>query len=253
MGAHALGPARAGAVGVLVLYLRMKERDLISEFDSLIKYTLAPFFKEHGFKKSGNNFYRVTDELIQTFNIQKSSWNSKDEISFTGNIGLLVPKTYLKLYKAEQLPRFPKVTDSIIQVRIGYLAGNTDHWYRLAVNTSFEHIRNNLEKDLIAVDDFFKGYQTISSLEPLVQNVKNINLLWSELGQYALYKELGKDKIAAELIREVYAKVLKTRIWHTEVLKIGDVWEEKSSEPKVNSYWVERIEQVASIYNDKIL
>ena len=234
----------------------MESSDLNIEFEGVLKLVVAPVFKRLGFKKSGAHFFRQTGELIQTFNIQKELHSLGRETSFTGNVGFIEPVTYLKLYNTSSLPKFPKCADALIQFRLGQLTDKTDYWYRLtkASNrvTFNEQVKGKLVKDLNTVEKFFEKHQTLSSIEEFVDDRTKINPFWAETGQFALYKRLGKDKLASELLKDTYKKAQKPKSWLSFLENINGIWGEKKSKPEVNLFWVEKIEQIAKAYDEKI-
>lgn len=46
------------------------------------------YLKPLGFKKRGQNFIRENDEVVQAFQMQRSAYSTRQEISFTFNFGL---------------------------------------------------------------------------------------------------------------------------------------------------------------------
>jgi hypothetical protein len=181
----------------------MTDADLNIEFDKLIANVCAPVFKRLDFKKSGTNFYKKTDEIIQTFNLQKSPFNSKDQLSFTGNIGFIEPETHLKLYQVDSLPNFPKCTDSIVQFRLGQITDGTDYWYKITHKSEITLLTTKLEKDMQKVQEFFETHVTFLSLEEYICDKTNINPFWAEAGRFALLKKLGRDKEASRVLAKV--------------------------------------------------
>lgn len=230
----------------------MTEIDFNTDFKGLISDYCKPGFKALGFKKSGNNFYRHTEELVQTFNIQKNSFNSRDNLSFTGNIGFIEPETHFKLYEVSSLPKFPKCTDGIIQFRLGQLTDNRDYWYRLKPNINLKDVASKLERDIKTVQEYFESHMTLHSLEDLIADSAKIHPYWGEMGKFALLKKLGKDMEASSVISSVYAEAKKPKSWFTIRELVQGVWTEKKSKPEVNIHWLKRIEKVAALFNEKL-
>jgi hypothetical protein len=230
----------------------MNETDLNREFDKIISETISPILKGLGFKRKTSNFYRETEELVQTFNILKSPWNNKNDISFTGNIGFIEPETYKKLYETEELPKFPKCTDSLIQIRLGLLTHGTDHWYRLSSNTDFVGLRNQLGVDLLKLVQLFENKRTVISLEEFFQDRAKVNPFWGEIAQYAYNKKIGKDKLARQLLEKAYENAKIPQSWLTEKQQVNGIWIERKSNPTINTSWINRIERVFEIYKEKI-
>ena len=53
-----------------------------------IKSYLKPTLKEHGYKTSGQTWWKNMGEFFVVINLQNSQWNSKEELSFCLNIGV---------------------------------------------------------------------------------------------------------------------------------------------------------------------
>lgn len=54
----------------------------------LIKTYLKPTLKEHGFKTSGQTWWKDKGDFFIVIHLQNSQWNSKESISFCLNIGV---------------------------------------------------------------------------------------------------------------------------------------------------------------------
>ena len=60
-------------------------KDIQKEF---IKTYLKPTLKEHGYKTSGQTWWKNMGDFFIVVNLQNSSYNSKEELSFCLNIGV---------------------------------------------------------------------------------------------------------------------------------------------------------------------
>jgi hypothetical protein len=60
-------------------------KDIQTEF---IKTYLKPTLKEHGYKTSGQTWWKSMGDFFIVINLQNSQWNSKEELSFCLNIGV---------------------------------------------------------------------------------------------------------------------------------------------------------------------
>jgi hypothetical protein len=60
-------------------------KDIQKEF---IKTYLKPTLKEHGYKTSGQTWWKSMGDFFIIINLQNSQWNSKEELSFCLNIGV---------------------------------------------------------------------------------------------------------------------------------------------------------------------
>lgn len=163
----------------------MTNKELKEEFDLIIKNVVAPFFKRLGFKKNGTHFFRETEELVQVFNFQKGRFNMGNKFSFVGNIGFIEPDTYLKLWKKDALPKFPKYTDALVEFRLGKITHDgLDHWYYVTKDN--HNLVSQLERDLKQVEDVFENHKSIKSLEIYFSDRTNVLAYFGELLQFAL-------------------------------------------------------------------
>lgn len=97
------------------------------KFDSVIKEGFKNLLKPLGFKKKANNFDLQLEGIGQIINIQKSTWGTKNSISFTINTGLFLPEYWREMIynQGKEVPSFPTEPECIIRKRIGALKNNT--------------------------------------------------------------------------------------------------------------------------------
>lgn len=53
-----------------------------------VKVGLVPALRDHGYRKNGMHFYRACDECTQVLNVQSNKFNTRQEGSFTINLGV---------------------------------------------------------------------------------------------------------------------------------------------------------------------
>src|SRR5204863_12489 len=76
-------------------------------------------------------YRREQGDLDWLIDVQKSSWNSKEEARFTLNFGVYVPDAY-KLYTDRAAPLHPQTPDCALYGRIGRLTPEgLDRWWKL--------------------------------------------------------------------------------------------------------------------------
>jgi hypothetical protein len=63
----------------------MTSKEIEVEF---IKLYLKPTLKAHGYKTSGQTWWKNNGDFFFVINLQNSSWNTKEELSFCLNIGV---------------------------------------------------------------------------------------------------------------------------------------------------------------------
>lgn len=178
-----------------------------SKFDRIIKESFQEILKPLGFKKKGNNFYLKIQDLGQIINVQKSTFGTKNDISFTINTGLFIPEYYLAFYNYHDkgVPDFPPEPVCLVRKRIGALMKTIDTWYSLTEitdeNILIEEMKLNLHKYILP---YFEGLKT---KENFLQQLDSENITIAPLGKLIVYAELGSfDKAKTE-----YYKILSDK------------------------------------------
>lgn len=133
-------------------------------FDEIIK-EIHTLLKPLGFKKKALNFYRLKDGFHQLINVQKSAYNSADEIGFTMEICIGIAK--------EGDSPFPSKFDLAIRERIGSIKEDSDIWYELngyadifRRKQAFEHTKQAILNDIkTAALPFFDKMNNTQTIE----------------------------------------------------------------------------------------
>lgn len=119
--------------------------------NSLFKKLIADSFSRNlqplSFYKLGDTFYRDANECKWIIEIQKSQWCKKDEIDFTVNIGVYIPRfwgLYATYEKADE--EKPSVETSAISTRIGLITGkHKDLWWNIFRDEPNSEIEKTLQ------------------------------------------------------------------------------------------------------------
>ncbi|HEV7349853.1 DUF4304 domain-containing protein [Telluribacter sp.] len=177
------------------------------KFDTIIKDCFQTFLKPLEFKKKGNNFYRQLADIGQIVNIQKSSFYSKEHISFTINTGLFIPEywlTYYTYHKGE-IPNYPTEPDCAIRQRIGKLKYNIDKWFDIEAATEISELKQEMTDNVVNyIIPYFESNKTKVDVVRILQddnlNLQNFTRL-IVFGEYqhfdkaqAEYNKLKQDK-----------------------------------------------------------
>ena len=176
-------------------------------FDIIIKDCFHAILKPLGFKKKGNNFYRQLRDLGQIINIQKSTYYSKEHISFTINAGLFIPEYWLTYYTYHKggVPIYPTEPDCAIRQRIGALKYKIDKWYDLNLMTDISELKKEMTDNVLnyIVPYFEKSKNKVGVLlllqDPTINLEKFVRLII--FGEYkqsdraqSEYDKLKQDK-----------------------------------------------------------
>jgi hypothetical protein len=139
---------------------------------------IAPFLKQLKFSKTGHNFNKRINGLVQVFNVQKSQWNDKTHVSFTFNLGFFHDLLYKTAWDKTYIPKVIKEYDCFLNTRIGHLINGTDIWFQLNQDTIYEELRKDI-RDILetSVQPLFLKYQTIESFDSIFNNEPTNNPL----------------------------------------------------------------------------
>jgi len=107
--------------------------------------SIAPFLKEKGYNKKGNNFYLKSNNNYGIINFQKSQDGNKDEVKFTINFGVysdLLGKVVDFDYDNSKVP---DVWSSQWQARIGhFMPDGHDFWWKVQTGGNLSEIISDI-------------------------------------------------------------------------------------------------------------
>ncbi|WP_175403507.1 MULTISPECIES: DUF4304 domain-containing protein [Bacillaceae] len=175
-----------------------------NELNQIVKETIAPLFKENGFKKKGKNFAKIFPDFAWTVNIQSSKWNTKNEVEFLFNTGIYCDKVYTTLSEMKS-PIFPLELYSMLRLRISDIKNIRENWYKISDNTDIEEIKKQVESDIVnVIIPYFEQYKT-------VEDIINFIEIMEEQGEWEcphhltlLYHYYGYPEKAQKRMKEVY-------------------------------------------------
>lgn len=237
-------------------FLKSKEttiaRDFKVEFDNLIKEVIAPILKENGFKKKASNFYKPSHDLIQVVNVQKSKWNSKDNISFTFNIGFFSPVIFLEIWD-RPIPDVPKNYDCFMHLRPGLITHKRDKWYELNKKVKYDQLAIEIKSYLQdSVINLLNRYQTLISLKGLFNDYPSVQITMPTIQKIAFMMKTHSKKEVTDFLFSEY-KNAQIPKWSISVINYPD-WTsiETESEPKINQEYIDSLIKIAKKYNIEI-
>jgi len=180
--------------------------DTEQHFDTIIKDCFQTILKPLGFKKKGNNFYRRLHDLGQIINIQKSSFYSKDHISFTINTGLFIPEYWLTFYTYHNgdIPIYPTEPSCAIRQRIGKLRYNgMDTWFELNSTVDITELKKETTDNVLNyIVPYFEKNKTKEDVLYLLQD-QNDNLdKFVRIIIYGEYKQFDKAQMEYDKLKQ---------------------------------------------------
>jgi hypothetical protein len=94
---------------------------------SILRNAVTPLLKGQRFIKSRSIYTKALDGVTWVINVQRSIYNTKDQMSFTLNCGISVPGV-MEIYAGRKQPSIANVC--IVSARIGMLAEqHLDTWW----------------------------------------------------------------------------------------------------------------------------
>jgi len=146
----------------------MPKSEMEVKFDLLVS-NIWRHFKPLGYKKQGNNFryYSREQNYGKIVNFQKSRWGSKNDITFTVNIGLYLPDFEFYLRGEYPSGSFCEY-DCFTCVRIGELIAKRDTWFELNdeadIGKVYEEVESYFVKFVLPYLDAFNSKDDILRL-----------------------------------------------------------------------------------------
>jgi hypothetical protein len=96
-------------------------------FNSVLK-AMNGIFRSHGFKRTGQSFWRQSADCWQVINAQKSVYSTAEQKDFTINFGIC-PKAVLE-FSGRELEKPPLYYTCPIRFRINrFIEGSKDKWW----------------------------------------------------------------------------------------------------------------------------
>ncbi len=189
------------------LFKKKEARNLQDEFDVLITKIVFPVFKENNFKKKGNNFNRKTQDMVQFFDVQKSQWNSKENVSFTFNIGFYSEKVFKEI-ESSDISDFPKMNDCFLQTRVGHIFYGTDKWFDINQNTNTLELEKEILKVMQETMIFFNNHMNLISIKDVADKYgSNVGIFG--FNKVAFLITVNEKEESEKLLKELYAKILE--------------------------------------------
>lgn len=126
-------------------------------------------------------------------NVQKSMFRSKENISFTANIGIFSPVYWgseCNYNGAPEPPDYPTEPVCVIRLRLGTFMGKDDRWYDLDGSTNISGIKNEINQVMeTGVVPFFKRISNNAALIDYLEN--EYNNYDGNYRRFILYGSLG--------------------------------------------------------------
>jgi hypothetical protein len=135
-------------------------------FIKILSDIIKPKLINYGFKASGNTFRRQECDFLIIFDIWKSQWNSKEDISFWFETGVFIESFYEFMFNEKPIKTL-RTNQCSLRLQSGSILrkGVPGYEYRLT-KTNFESLKNEINSDLD--NDFLPLLEKLKKIEDIL-------------------------------------------------------------------------------------
>lgn len=188
--------------------------------NKLVKDSLQPKLKAHGFRKKALSWNRSRGEFIDVVTVQEAGHSTAEEIVFTVNIGLFVPE-FFRIIWGKECNAFATEADCLIRLRLGDLiqgklyGDSKDQWWTLSNENDFSTVSERIEDSLEC--EALPFLVSVDSYESAFEHVNQIGGWQSKDVQWNIQKALlewknGRSDKAVKALDEITAKAWQPRV-----------------------------------------
>jgi hypothetical protein len=227
--------------------------DCITEFKHLVKNTISPAFKKAGFDKSDLNFYRRTNDIIQTFWVDRDKHYASNYLHFRFEVGLLSEEIYNEFFKVE-MPEIPQVVFSTLRINPHAISEHCKRNHILSVyrDETVPKISMQIEREIRDYFiPFFEKYNSTNTWGELLDLKGNKVTIVPGIRRFRVYLKIGRAEQAAIELNKTYDFYLqeykKTLEYKKQRLKGKRLENDKAL--KISRDSLVRVENFAAKYN----
>jgi hypothetical protein len=112
-------------------------------YDAFVRKEVGGWLRELGFKRERNRFGRRVDRAWEIVDFQASVWGSRDEVSFTINLGVGLDE----VDSSWDRPRPPAIAGTMLHTRIGALIDDgNDRWWDVRERTDLDKLAGKIRR-----------------------------------------------------------------------------------------------------------
>jgi Domain of unknown function (DUF4304) len=184
-------------------------------FEEILKESLNPFLKKHGFKKRNLNFYQRRDDLVFVINFQKGKWNSHEAVDFFINCGIY--SNVLAQTIGQKIFEFPPTHFCHFDRRIEAITGSNKCWFSILPETKIEVITGEVIEQLKLLVRYYGAIKTNDDFINLCIE-ENYLFNYDEMFKYlAINKDekrikIYRDRILSKLENDERLSYFETKI-----------------------------------------
>lgn len=187
----------------------------------LVGQYVSPTLRNKDFRKRRLVWNRNQGSFMHVLDIQPSRWNTKNEESFTINVGVLYKPAW-SICWGKTCPGFIKAHDCVPEFRIGQLLANLapkalDKWWTLKSQDDIEVVGKELQN--VIREKCLPFFESCASLEQISVIITDHDD-WKHPAQrmgYAIVKYCaGETEVAIAILNEMIANQ-KLEAWHPKL------------------------------------
>jgi Domain of unknown function (DUF4304) len=173
-------------------------------FEEILKESVNPFLKKHGFKRQGMNFRKIENGLTYIINFQSSGYNSVDYAAYYINRGIYCDE--FEIIVGEAILPNPKEVDCLFRERIEQITESGKQQIEIIESSEAGKIliANQLLSELEKVISFFEKTKTIDDLITLC--IENHTFYYEKIFKYLCLK---KDMIRLDIFFQKFGEIFK--------------------------------------------
>jgi Domain of unknown function (DUF4304) len=173
-------------------------------FEEILKESVNPFLKKHGYKRQAMNFRKTENSLTYLINFQSSGYNSVDYAAYYINCGIYSDE--FENVVGEAFIANPKEVDCLFRERIEQITKSGKQQIEIIESSDIgkKRITNQLLSELEKVIFFFDKTKTIDDLVTLC--IERHTFYYEKIFKYLCLK---KDMIRLDIFFQKFGENFK--------------------------------------------
>jgi PHD/YefM family antitoxin component YafN of YafNO toxin-antitoxin module len=227
----------------------MTTEKLNADYEEILKDTIFPFFKSFKFRKKGQNFARTSNDIIQTFTVQKSLiTTSIDILHFSFNFGFFNNEIHKIAFDTDDVIDFPITSDCFIHSSLGLYSHKRDHWYELSSRIDTKNVAGNVKDDLENhLKPLFNNYKSLHDLVRFTDHSKENKLITSPYEYIVFLMQTDQREKGEMAIRDNYLKAMAMK--GRDYTNQFPYTQSETTEPDLKKLYLDNIKRLARLYN----
>jgi len=195
------------------------------KFDEIIKETVKPLMKEKEYRKIGLTFYKEKKDLIYMINIQKSTHNNYEKISFY--INCCIHSKQMDEILDKEIKTRPKHYQCYYRKRIESILENSKKRYTITSDTEKQELQKELKSNIRQAVEYLEITNTLDKLIKLMIKQNGLHN-YREILLFLL--KTSKADYTKMYIKKLYQDFNKDNRWMQFEQQIIEILESNKSD-----------------------